>query len=82
MHTRIMGIKLTDRMQAAVRVQQLLTEYGCLIKTRLGMHVADGSCNESGLIIIELTDDADNWEELNGKLSELSGVQVKTMLFE
>jgi hypothetical protein len=34
----ILGIHVTDRVQKAGEVQQLFTEYGCNIKTRLGLH--------------------------------------------
>lgn len=83
MATHIIGIKVTERQQEALKVQELLTEYGCIIKTRLGMHVAgNASCNESGLILIELTEQAGQKSELEDKLRSLSGVQVKTMSFE
>ncbi len=80
--TQIAGIKITDRQQSALKVQELLTEYGCIIKTRPGMHTAgDDTCTETGLIILELTDSA-QWNELKTKLDGLAGVQVKEMLFE
>ncbi len=36
--TTIMGIKLDNRTQTAIEFQQILTNYGCSIKTRLGLH--------------------------------------------
>ena len=36
----IMGIQVGDREQEAVKVQELLTKQGCIIKTRLGLHEA------------------------------------------
>ncbi len=32
----IMGIQVGDRESEAVKVQELLTKHGCIIKTRLG----------------------------------------------
>jgi len=50
-----------NRTETAVQVQTILTEMGCFIKTRLGIH--DGSpaeCTNTGLLILELMgEDAD-----------------------
>ena len=34
----ILGIHITDRLKNAVDVQKVFTEYGCNIKTRVGLH--------------------------------------------
>lgn len=39
----IVGIHVTDRMKNASEVQKIFTEYGCNIKTRLGMHEVHGN---------------------------------------
>lgn len=63
------------RKKSAVTVQKILTEWGCLIKTRLGIHDGVlGNCSDSGLIILELVGDADKKEELCRKLSIVPGV--------
>ena len=51
-----MAIKLENRKDSATLVQNVLTRYGCFIKTRLGIpyHNEDGSCANSGLIILEV----------------------------
>ena len=51
-----MAIKLENRKDGATLVQNVLTRYGCFIKTRLGIpyHNEDESCANSGLIIIEV----------------------------
>lgn len=52
----IMAIKLENRKDSATLVQNVLTRYGCFIKTRLGIpyHNEDESCANSGLIILEV----------------------------
>lgn len=52
----IMAIKLENRKDSATLVQNILTRYGCFIKTRLGIpyHNEDESCANSGLIILEI----------------------------
>ncbi len=80
----IMGIKLEHRHVEANQVQSLLTEYGCFIKTRLGLHKAAGdACSEDGLILVEFIEDCEkDVIELEGKLEVLEGVHVRKMIFD
>jgi hypothetical protein len=78
MKRRILLIMVGGRNASAVRVQQLLTEYGCSIKTRLGIH--DGvlhACSDAGLIILELVGKAAEHRVLIGKLNALAKVKTK-----
>jgi hypothetical protein len=75
MKKSILLILLNTRTKEAVKVQQILTGWGCMIKTRLGIH--DGvldNCSDSGLIILELVGDDDKKKELARKLAVLPGV--------
>jgi hypothetical protein len=66
------------RKEAAVKVQQILTGWGCIIKTRLGIH--DGvldNCTDEGLLILELHGDNDQKDELARKVAVLPGVISK-----
>lgn len=79
----ILGIHLAHRLQHAPRVQQLLSAYGCQIKTRIGLHDAgNGYCSSAGLILLELAGDPVKGRELERKLKALRGVQVKRMAFQ
>lgn len=75
----IMLIKLSPRNEIAPQVQKLLTEYGCIIKTRLGIHEATvDNCSRSGLIILDLlNENKDEINSLKEKLNELEGVCAK-----
>ena len=80
---RILGVQIKEREKSAKAVQDLLTEYGCIIRTRLGLHEAhDSICARSGLLILELVGSSKEWDTLLAKLSELEGVDVKTMDFD
>ncbi len=83
--TVIMGIKIGNRDDDALSVQKLLTEYGCVIKTRIGLHEAADSCkscSSRGLILLEFVEkSADKVSELEQKLSEIDSVVVKKMEF-
>lgn len=78
MKRTVMLIMIDNRNETAVNVQKVLTGWGCLIKTRLGIH--DGvldNCAQSGLIFLELVGDVDKHEELHRKLSLLTGVSAQ-----
>ena len=71
----IMLVLISNRKEAAEMVQKVLTGWGCLIKTRLGLHenVLD-NCSESGLLILEVVGEQDNNKEIARKLNLIEGV--------
>ncbi|HCG76457.1 MAG: hypothetical protein COZ37_06470 [bacterium (Candidatus Ratteibacteria) CG_4_10_14_3_um_filter_41_18] len=83
MKKHILIILVDKRKKSAVNVQKILTEWGCLIKTRLGIH--DGvldNCSESGLIILELVGEEEKIKELERKLNLLSRVSAKLVILD
>ncbi len=53
--TTIIGIKLENRSSDAMKLQEILTSYGCEIQTRIGLHpMSDYGCNNYGIILIEV----------------------------
>lgn len=78
----ILGVHIHNRGETAVHVQRLLTEYGCSIKTRLGLHEVSGDyCAAAGLLLLEMVGDESRSRELAAKLDELDGVEVQKMEF-
>ncbi len=78
----ILGVHITDRVKHAERVQQVFTEHGCQIKTRLGLHDADESyCSPNGLILLEVVGGAKAVAALEQGLKAVAGVDVKKMVF-
>lgn len=81
----IIGIQIQNRFEEVEKVQNLLTESGCIIKTRLGLHQQaeyDAVCTEKGLLLLEIVRNAENEaHELISKLSEIDGVEVRSMEF-
>jgi hypothetical protein len=48
-------ILIGKRNEDAIKVQQILPAWGCIIKTRLGIHDGVlGNCSDEGLLILEL----------------------------
>ncbi len=79
----IIGMLVSNRVTNAPDVQKVLTECGCYIKTRLGLHEAtDNMCSPSGLILLELLGDEKVCAEVEGKLKAITGLQVQKMAFE
>lgn len=78
MNKTVLLILIDKRKDAAVNVQKILTEWGCLIKTRLGIH--DGildDCSNHGLIILELVGEKTKQQEMTRKLELLKGVKTQ-----
>lgn len=79
----VLGIHITDRTMHVPSVQDLFTEYGCSIKTRLGLHEAsDEFCSPNGLILLEMAGPDGPIDELAAKLGAIQGVEVQRMVFE
>jgi hypothetical protein len=78
----ILGIHITNRLKNAVDVQKVFTEYGCNIKTRIGLHdVDDRACSPSGVVLIEFFGNQDEAGAMLDKLNVVEGVQVQKMVF-
>lgn len=81
--TRIIGIFINERVKEASLIQNILTKYGCSIKTRLGLHeVANNFCSPSGLILLELHGDTNEMLKLENELLTVEGIQVQKMTFK
>ena len=79
----IYGVHITDRLQHVGEVQAILTEYGCNIKTRLGLHETNASsCSPNGMLILEMIGDSDKCHEMLDKLNVVEGVEAQKMVFE
>ncbi|HOJ02508.1 MAG TPA: hypothetical protein PK916_00780 [Bacteroidota bacterium] len=71
----VLLILIGKRNESAVNVQKILTAWGCIIKTRLGIH--DGvleNCSDQGLLMLELHGKREDMEELARKVALLEGV--------
>jgi hypothetical protein len=79
----ILGVHITDRVKKASDVQRVFTEYGCNIKSRIGLHQVDGGyCSPNGLILLELFGEDTVCSAMRDKLRAIEGVDVQEMIFE
>lgn len=76
----IFGIKLLNRVSNATDFQEVVSKFGCSIKTRIGLHdVSNGVCSPSGIILIEfIGKDANDFEQA---LKALNDIEIQKMVF-
>lgn len=78
----IIGVHISNRVKNVPSVQTVLTNFGCYIKTRLGLHeVSDSTCSSNGLLIIELFGGNNKSDEFMDALKAIEGVEVQKMVF-
>ncbi len=76
----IVIISVEKRQEISAKVQEVLTEFGCIIQTRLGLHNSSkDSCSSNGLIILECLDNNEEINKLNTKLLSINGINVKVV---
>ncbi len=79
--TTIIGIKVSNRLESAVSVQEILTKYGCIIKTRIGLHEEiNGQCSPKGLILLEIINDEESIKIAN-ELCDIEEIEIQQMKF-
>jgi len=77
----ILGVHITDRLHKVAEVQQLFSQYGCNIKTRLGLHEVENVCSPNGIVLLEMYGDEAICFELADKLAAIEGIEVQKMVF-
>ncbi len=78
----IIGIHVQDRHGNVPNIQGVLTEYGCSIKTRLGLHeVSADYCSPAGIIVLETAGPREEVDAMIAKLKAVEGIDVQTMVF-
>ncbi len=79
--TTIIGIKINNRLDTAILVQEILTKYGCTIKTRIGLHEEiNGKCSPKGLILLEIINDETGISIAN-ELCDIDDIEIQQMRF-
>lgn len=79
--TTIVGVRLDNRLETAVEFQKILTKFGCIIKTRLGLHeVSEVKCAHNGIVLLEVIDDTES-KYMEEALSDIEGIELQIMKF-
>ncbi|MDO9509708.1 MAG: hypothetical protein Q7J14_00285 [Candidatus Magasanikbacteria bacterium] len=78
----ILGVHVGNRVKTSEAVQKVLTDFGCSIKLRIGLHEADEKkCSVNGLIILQIFGGDKEAQKIKKQLAKISGVKVKEMVF-
>jgi hypothetical protein len=80
----IVGIHLPNRFKLATDVQKVLTEYGCSIRTRVGLHdVDENCCATNGLVLLEMYGEKAKINKMLDQLSTIDrSIDVQQMIFQ
>ena len=79
----IMAILQEKRIESAIKVQNVLTKYGCYIRVRLGLHdSAVNECSNNGIIILQLCANDSVISEMQQELLDIPSVKVKYMTLD
>lgn len=79
----IMAIIQDNRVETAVKVQDVLTKYGCFIRVRLGLHdAAISTCTNKGIILLQLCGEDVPINEIEKELEQIPDVKVKYMVLD
>lgn len=78
-NSTIMAIKVNNRKVEAHRIQDVLTEHGCVIKVRLGVHDAGAECSDEGLILLQLCGGKGELAAMESALNGIDGVKAVSM---
>jgi hypothetical protein len=74
----ILMVLQCNRQDTAARVQKVFTGFGCIIRTRIGLHDGVGNtCSNQGLILLELIGELVQQKNLAAALKRIRGVKAK-----
>ena len=77
--TVILGIKIPNRVSTSPVFQDIISKYGCIIKTRIGLHNnCSNICANYGIILLEIIDNSE-LIPLKKALLKIEGITVDSM---
>ncbi len=82
MECNIMIVKIGERRKKSPEVQEVLSKFGCSIKTRLGLHEAGDVCSEEGVLILQLTGERSEMKGLERALNDLESVKAQMVIID
>ncbi|MCR5266065.1 MAG: hypothetical protein K6E29_05665 [Cyanobacteria bacterium RUI128] len=77
--TIILGIKIPDRISTSPIFQDVISKFGCIIKTRIGLHGnCSNICANYGIILLEIVDNSE-LIPLKKALQKIDGITLDSM---
>lgn len=83
MSKTIIGVQLRNRVDNAPEFQCLLSKYGSIIQTRIGLHSASNEVNpKQGVILLDFIDNPGaELEHFKNELAEFGQAEIQQMVF-
>ncbi len=76
----IIGLRLNHRIANAVKLQQALTDYGCNIRLRVGLHeTGEEFCADDGVLMLQVCGEKQVVDKMLTAFNQLDGVTAKLM---
>jgi hypothetical protein len=78
----ILTVHVTDRLKEVPVVQKTLSQYGDVIRTRLGLHQIDkDSSSPEGILILDVVKES-KARQLQKALNKIKGIETKLVVFK
>ena len=82
MKNKIIGIKIDKNVQDVIKIQEILSDYGNVIKTRLGInHLENDDTGLRGIIILELFGDKSEIKKMKKELKKINNIKIGKLVF-
>ncbi len=75
---KILGLYVGEPLHDKKALQHVLTKYGNVIRTRIGLNQ---DCGTKGLILLELFGDDSEIANFEKALQKLEGLKIQSMIF-
>ena len=82
MECDIMVVKIGARRKNSPGVQEVLSQFGCSIKVRLGLHETHEVCSDEGILILQLCGEREEMLRLETALNQMDKVKAKMVMFD
>lgn len=79
----IIGLRVNHRTGNAVKLQEVLTQFGCNIKLRVGLHeTSEQFCSDDGIILLQVCGEQQTIESMLQAFNEVEGVKAKMLVLD
>ena len=76
----IIGLRVDHRHSNALNLQKTLTEFGCNIKLRVGLHeTGEDFCSDDGVIMLQACGDKETIGKMMDAFNNVEGVTAKLL---
>ena len=82
MECYIMVVKIGARREDSPKVQEVLSQFGCSIKVRLGLHETHEVCSDEGILVLQLSGDIKEMVKLESALNQMDRVKAKMVVLD